>query len=346
MKKKLFVFLRPLTGLAAAALLLTACDPDKENTGPSAPTNVVYVVNEGTTNAAVSLYNKADKTVQRDLFAPANSNVPLGPFLQNMAVVDDKGYLVMNGADKVEVVQMHNFQRTATISGLQTPRYFTANGSSKAYVTEWQGAYPNYRAGRVSVVDLGSNTISKRIGVRVNPEQMLLLNNKLYVTNSYSDSLAVINAGTDVLESYIALPSGSKGIVRDAAGNIWVLCSEYGDPQDYLVRFNPATPTQQVRIAFDNDYQNGNLRTNEAGNKIYVSLGSGTYELTPTATALPATPLIRRNFYGLGIDPTDNTIYGGTASFSGDAKVYRYTSTGAVIDSFRVGVAPNSFLFR
>jgi YVTN family beta-propeller protein len=347
MKKTLFSLFRPAAVLAGAALLFaaTGCDPDDDAPAPSVTTTTgVYVVNEGTNSGSISLFDKATKAVTRDLYGPANGR-QLGPYLQNMTIVGDYAYLVVNGADSVQVVRLRDFKRVAGIGGLSQPRYLVASGS-KGYLTQWQGGFGAYTAGKVAVLNLATNTVTKDIAVGVNPEQMLLTDNKLYVTNSEGNTVTVINTTTETVESTIAVPEGPKNILRDGSGNIWLLCSKYGASQDYLVRFAPATPTQQTRIAFPNDYTNGNLRSNKAGDKIYVSLGTGTYELTPTATALPATPLIRRNFYGLGIDPQDNTIYGGTATFTGNAKVIRYTVTGAPIDSFDVGVGPNSFLFR
>lgn len=330
-------------------LLAASCSPSKETPEPVTPptvTNAVYVVNEGTSNGAISLYNKSTKTVERDVYAKGNGNKRLGPYVQNMTIVGDNAYLVVNGADSVQVVRLSDFKRTTGIGGFSQPRYLLAASATKAYVTEWQGGFPAYTAGRVAVLNLTTNTVGTRIAVGVNPEQMLLADGKLYVANSEGTTISVINTTTDALESTITVPDGPKNLVRDAKGNIWVLCSKYGSTQDYLVRFSPGTPTQQTRIAVANSYTNGNLRANAAGDRIYVSLGTGTYALTPDATALPATPLIRRNFYGLGIDPQDNTIYAGTATFSGDAKVIRYTVAGAPIDSFGVAVGPNGFLFR
>lgn len=342
----------PSSRLTAAVLatlaLATACDPANEIAPiPSVTsTNSVYVINEGSANGAVSLYDKATKSVQADRFAAANGGRKLGAILQSMTVVNDRAYLVGNGSDEVEVVKMADFTSVTTITGLSQPRYLVAASADKAYLTEWVGAFPNY-TGRVAVIDLKTNTVTKRIAVGNAPDEMLLVDGRLYVTASYGNALTVINTSTDVIETTVAMPDGPKNIVRDARGNIWVLCSKYGATTDYLVRFAPSATAvnQQTRIAFPNSYVNGNLRINVDGSKIYVSLGTGTYVLEPTAIALPATPLIRRNFYGLGIDPQDNTIYAGTG-FTGRDKVIRYTMTGAPIDSFNAVVGPNGFLFR
>ncbi|GAB3861512.1 hypothetical protein GCM10028822_41100 [Hymenobacter terrigena] len=343
---------RLLAVALAAFALTTACDPKKNETPAPAVTvtNSVYVVNEGNSNGAVSLFDKATKRVQLDRFADANSGRQLGAILQSMTVVGDNAYLIGNGTDAIQVVKLADFKALSTITGLSQPRYLVAASADKAYLTEWLGRYPNY-TGRVSVIDLKTNAVTKQIAVGNAPDEMLLADGKLYVTATYGNALTVINTSTDAVESTIAMPDGPKNILRDGSGNIWVLCSKYNSgtapATDYLVRFAPGSTAaaQQTRIAFPNSYTNGNLRTNADGSKIYVSLGSGTYVLDKAATALPATPLIRRNFYGLGIDPQDNTIYGGTG-FTGSDKVIRYTVAGVPIDSFSVVTGPNGFVFR
>ncbi|MDB5235374.1 MAG: hypothetical protein JWR44_2367 [Hymenobacter sp.] len=342
-----------LLAVALAGLGLTsACNPDKpEVIMPSVTTtNSVYVVNEGFTNGAVSLFDKATRRVQTDRFADANGGRKLGAILQSMTIVADKAYLVGNGTNAIQVVNLADFTAMTTITGLSQPRYLVAASDNKGYLTEWVGAFPNY-TGRVSVINLKTNAVTKQITVGSAPDEMLLVGDKLYVTASYGNALTVINTGTDAVESTVPMPDGPKNILRDGSGNIWVLCSKYNagttPTSDYLVRFAPASSAvaQQTRIAFPNSYANGNLRANADGSKIYVSLGSGTYQLSSTATALPAAPLIRRNFYGLGIDPEDNTIYAGTG-FTGSDKVIRYSVSGAPLDSFNVVTSPNGFLFR
>lgn len=339
--------------LLVGTSLVVACEPKKDDPKPpvTPPTAInaidsVYVVNEGAANGAISLFDKISRAVRRDVYGPANGGQLLGPYVQNLTVVGKKAYLVVNGTDAVQVVSFPGFVRTATIGNLSQPRYLVAASASKGYLSEWRGGYLNYLPGRVSVIDLTTNTVTATITVGVNPEQLLLAEGRLYVTSTEGNALTVINTTTNAVESTIALPDGPKNILRDGNGNIWVLCSKYLAATDYLVRFAPATPTQQTRIAFPGDYRNGNLRTNAAGTKIYVSLGTGTYALEPAATALSAAPLVRRTFYGLGIDPQDGTLYGGTASFSADARVIRYTPAGAAIDSFSVGLGPNSFYFQ
>ncbi len=67
-----------------------------------------------------------------------------------------------------------------------------------------------------------------------------------------------------------------------------------------------------------------------------------------TSYALNTTPVVSRSFYGLGIDPVNNYIYGADAGdFASNGWVIRYnSSSGAVVDSFQVGIIPGGFCFR
>src|SRR5690606_19043542 len=86
---------------------------------------------------------------------------------------------------------------------------------------------------------------------------------------------------------------------------------------------------------------------NGAKNKLYYSYQGAVYEVPVSATSLSTTPIITRYFYGIGIDPTDNNIYGADAgNFSSNGKVIRYNTSGTALDSFQVGVGPNGFIFR
>ena len=333
----------------AGSLFLTACDPDKEDPKvelPS-PSERVYVVNEGyfpNPDGDISLFNTTTKTVTSTNLYKSVNRTDLGTNPQSMTIIGTKAYLPVTGSDSLNVVTLADFRHSAGLH-LKQPRYLVAVSATKAYVTQWNGyASP----GTVGIIDLATNRLTGTIstGLGIQPEQMLLGKNGLvYVTNSSSNFLTVINPATDAVQTPIATPDGPKNIVQDNAGNIWVLCSSYTGTTDHLIRFNPATPATKTDISFPHDYRNGNLCINSVGDQVFVSLSTGTYQLALTATALPATPVIRRNFYGLGIDK-DGVIYGATSRSTANGYAARYTATGTKIDSFQVGKYPNGFVFN
>ncbi|UOQ65704.1 YncE family protein [Hymenobacter volaticus] len=351
--------IRVLLG-TTAALGLFACDPDSDPdpTQPIAATKTVFVVNEGNfmkSNAEISSFSKTTALVSKSLFSAIN-NRPLGDVAQSMAAQDSTGYIVVNNSNKLEVVNLRTFRSLATISNLKLPRYFAAASANKGYVTETV-SYSGV-PGQVSIVDLKTNTVTKSISVGKQPETLLVVGNRLYVANGGENTVTVINTTTDVVEGTITVGDSPNSLVLDRNNKLWVLNGgkvvyDASYNVDYtkttkgsLSSITPGQLTATTRELATNLSQPGRLTTNGPKDKLYYTFQSGVYTLGINDAKLPTTPIIKRSLYGLGIDPQDNTIYGGVSnSFSGAGQVVRYQSTGARIDSFNVSVGPNSFLF-
>ncbi|MFC5268990.1 YncE family protein [Adhaeribacter terreus] len=345
----------------SAGLFLSSCTTETGEDKPVAPGTFekgVFVTNEGQfqkSNGAVSFISRQTNKVDRDLFMAVN-NRPLGDVVQSMTIHNGKAYVVVNNSKKVEVADANTFKEAGVINGLEMPRY-AVGLNNKLYVTEWVGYGVD---GRVSVIDLTTNTVSKTITVGESPEKVLLLNNKLYVVNSGDNTVSVINTVTDAVETTITVSHGPNSLVVDAGNNIWVLCGGekvYDSNWNFdlaastagsLVQIDPAsnTVTQTLNFTSKADIP-GNLTINSGKNKLYYKYEGKIYQMETTAPALPATAFINRDFSGLGIDPETNIIYGAiTTSFTTNGKVIRYTPAGAAQDSFTVAIGPNNFLFR
>ena len=359
--------MKKLTPLGLAALaLLASCDPKQEvMVEPTPLTTSVYVLSEGQFGAgdgAVSVFDRTTKALNVDAFGNANSGAKLGDVVQSMGVQSGKGYVVLNGSKKIEVVSLPDFKTAGTIGGLDQPRYFAATSATRGYVTEWRGTYnstPAYSPGVLTILNLSTNTVASRVTVGRNPEQLLALGGKIYVPNSLENTVSVIDEATGTLVSTITVADGPGSMVADKGGNIWVLCSgfvTYLSVPPYtatrvsngtLVRFNPASPTTQLKLSFPGTSSPGQLRINPAQDQLYYRFGGAEYQLSTGATALPSAPFLRRGFSGFGIDPRDNTIYGALApSYNSNGRFVRYQPNGTPIDSFTVKVGPNGFVFN
>jgi YVTN family beta-propeller protein len=360
-----FAFTSAPTRLALgtfAAFSLLACDPNSDPT-PAEPivvTKTVFVVNEGNflqSNAEISSFSKAtNKLLNLSLFNAAN-NRPLGDVAQNMSVQDSTGYIVVNNSNKLEIVNLRTFRSLGTITGLKLPRYFVAASADKGYVTETVSY--SVAAGQVSVIDLKTKAVVKTIAVGKQPEKLLVVGNRLYVTNNGGNTVSVINTTTDVLEGTIEVGDGPNSLVLDRTNRLWVLSSgAVAYDANYNVDYNrttkgslssivPGSLTASTRLFTTNRSQPGRLNINGSRDRLYYTFQSGVYTLGINDNDLPTTPIIRRrNIYGLGVDPQDNTIYSGIASsFSTAGQVVRYRNTGAAIDSFTVKIGPNGFVF-
>ncbi|UOQ78536.1 hypothetical protein MUN84_08280 [Hymenobacter sp. 5516J-16] len=344
---------------SAATLSLLACDPNNDPTPTEAPiiTKSVFVVNEGNflrSNSDISLFSKESNSIKNPLLFTTVNKRALGDVAQSMAIQDSLGYIVVNNSNKLEVVSLASFRSKATISSLKLPRYFAAASAEKGYVTETV-AYGS--AGQVSVINLKTNTVTKTIPVGIQPERLAVVGNRLYVTNSGENTVTVINTTTDAVEGTIPVGDSPNSVVVDRNNNVWVLSGgKVVYNPNYTIDFTrttkgslsqitPGQLTAKTREVEVNTSSPGRLTINGRRDQLYYVYRGGVYTLAIGDDKLPTTPLIRRSFYGLGVDPQDNTIYGGIGSFTAADKVIRYRSTGAAIDSFTVGIGPNGFVF-
>ncbi|MFD1871245.1 YncE family protein [Hymenobacter bucti] len=351
---------KPLLALLFGATLLASCDPDNNN-NPVPTTSSVYILSEGRFQAgdgAVSAFDKTTKALSADAYAAANGGSMLGDVVQDMGVVGSRGYICVNASNKVVVVSLPDFKAVKTIANIRQPRYFASTSATRGYVTSWRGPYTNYAPGKVMVLDLTTNTVIDSITVGRCPEQLTVLNNMLYVPNSYDNTVSVIDAGTNRVTSTVTVGDGPRNVVADQANNIWALCSGftvYNSAAPYnvisstpasLVRFAPGSTAAQLTLPFTSGSPK-QLRISPDKSQLYYAYNGAEYRMATTATALPTAIFMRRNFNGFAIDPSDNSIYGAVSTgYTTNGYFLHYPAGGGkVIDSLAVKVGPNGFAF-
>jgi YVTN family beta-propeller protein len=347
MNKKLIL---PFLLIAA----LNGCKPDDDNTPEGAYETGVFIINEGpfgTGTGTVSFYNRTTGEVSNNIFEVVN-NRPLGNIVNSIEVHNEKAYIVVNNAAKVEVVNVDDFVSTGIIENLGTPRYFLGVDEHKGYLTDW--------ASGIKVIDLHTNSVTSTITTGGSgAEHMKLIGSEVFVANSggydKDSTVAVINSASDAVSATLTVGHNPKALAVDANGNLWVLCSGIldwvnpaNDTPGKLVRVNPATKTIELTITFASASDHPTtLITNEAKNKLYYTLNGGVYEFDINATSLPSSTLINRNFYNIGIDPVSDYLFGTDAlDFVQNGYVLRYTLSGTLVDSFQVGIIPGNFYFN
>ncbi|MFT2007324.1 DUF5074 domain-containing protein [Pontibacter sp. 13R65] len=344
------------TALAAGTLALSSCEDKASRPKGTYAENAVLISNEGAftaSNASVSYYNRNNGTVENNIFSKENDRQVLGDVLQSIAVYNDRAYMVMNNSQKVVVANANTFKAEGEISGLEMPRYFAALDNQKAYVTEWVSFDNN---GRVAVIDLNTLTVTKTIEVGVNPEQLIIAGGKVYVGHANGDFISVINTSSDAVETTIPVTHGPSYLVVDRDNNLWALSSGMKDwrvdksqhTAGALAKINLSSNTVTNTLTFaSNTASSGRLAINSSKDKLLYSYNGKIHQQDISTNTLNSTPLINRSSNSIGVDPASNYIYIGTApNYSSDDWVVRYNTTGAVVDSFRVGIAPNGFVFR
>ncbi len=317
-----------------------------------------FIINEGpygTGVGTISHFDKITKVTTNNIFEKENG-FSLGNIVQSMYIHNGKAYIVVNNANKIEVAKDTTFKSLTTVSGLNQPRYFLPVSSNKAYITEW-GA--DGLTGAIKVFDLNSNTITSSIATGKGAENMLKVGDYVYVTCKgglgNDEVINVIDIVTNSVVKTITVGANPANIVQDVNGKIWVLCSgkyksDYSELEKTgsLIKIDPVTNTIELTLAFTSKFsQPAGLSINKAKDKLFYNYDGKVYSHEISANSLSATGVINRSFYGLGIDPGSDIIYGADAgNFSSSGKVIRYQSNGTVIDSMNVGIIPNGFFFK
>lgn len=306
----------------------------------------VFVINEGNYgggNGSVSYYRMDSDKVYNDIYYTVNQR-PLGDVCQSMYILDGKGYIIVNNSGKIEVVNADDFKNTATISGFTSPRCLVQTSPFKAYVTDM---YSNV----ISIVNLSAGTISGTISCPGSTEDMIPVNNQVFITNNEKEYLYVADPANDKITDSIHLSYGSFSIQKDKDGKLWVMCM--GNYQDQtpanLYKVNPANKEVEKNYPFSSWLNSWNkIKMNPGKDTIYFSNGS-IFKMSVYDHALPSDAFIEsggKNFYGLGIDPQSGNIFISDAiDYVQKGKVYIYSQKGFLLRSFNAGIIPGEFCF-
>ena len=347
------------TFLLSALLIIISCKEDPPVIVEDLPVvsdygEGVYIVNEGLFNTgtgAITFMNRDGSDLQHNIYQQANNSLPLGNVAQSMNRFDNKAFIMINNADKVEVVDIFTFQRIKTLLNITYPAYAIKADDNKVYISSW--------GNKLFVVYLD---ILKAVGIintGTGPTKMLRTGDEVWVLNQgglgVDSTISVVNVSTDEVAQTIQVYSRPTGIQKDKNGNIWVMCSGKGywqgnQTKGHLVCIDPLDYSFINDIEFpDTTNHPEKLVINSGGDVLYYNYPGGIYKFEISSSGLDTEAFISHSsmFYGLGLDTVDNVIYASDAlDYAQDGLVFRYNAaTGIIIDSLYAGIIPGEFYF-
>ncbi len=300
-------------------------------------------------NGSLSFYDYNNRTVIKNFFYGRN-NAPLGDVVQSLSGFGDKMFIVVNNSGKVYIADAKTIEFRGVISGLTSPRHIHIVSDGKAYVSD-------LISNHITIIDPVSTrkTGTINLGTKTS-EKMVQIGDKVFVTSwSYGKHVLVIDVRTDELVAAIEVPLQPKDIVADKNQKIWVLSdggyegSPAGHEDPALSRINPVSYELERIYRFGQTAMPSVLEINNAGDTLYY-IDTDLYKMAVTNDNLPGSPFIgsgNRMFYSIGIDPRTNEIYiADVIDWSQNGEILRFSQSGILIDSFKVGVNPADFLFR
>lgn len=342
------------------ATLLTSCSSDNETSIPplGAYEDGVLILNQGgfgNGNASVS-YLSNDLTIFQDnIFSLVNPSVILGDTAQDIGFYNDYAYIVLNGSNKIEIVNRYTMERLTTIStGLSNPRYIVFfNG--KGYVSNW-GNGSSTTDDYLAVINLANNSLLSPIPVAEGPERMVVYNSKIYIAHSggygFGSTVSVVNTSNNAVTSIAVgdVPNSLEVI----NGDLYVLNGgkpswSGSETSGSLSKINLVNNTVESTINFPSATHPSNLDVE--GNDWYCTINSDVFKTSLSATTAPTTPIFNttdQGVYGVySFAVKNNKVYVGDAGdYSSNGKIYVYTLTGDLVSNKTVGVIPAGFYFN
>ncbi|WP_229213806.1 YncE family protein [Dyadobacter psychrotolerans] len=322
----------------------------------------VFVMNEGNfqqNNGGVSFFKREGNTAEVEIFSAVN-NSSLAGGVQGYAVTGDIGLILVDndkpGLDKVQIVNSNTFETIATIGtpDIENPREVVILNSNKAYVSCWgeNGSY-TYKNGYMAVVDLKTNKVTKKISIGNGPDNLVLGNGKLFVgTTTFTTGkvLTAINTTTDEIVKTWTFAGTPVPFGMDADGKLWAkngLDVVRINPDSYAIEATLKIAAPATKSA-DNFVFSLDRRAILFGLSSNYGASGETYKFAITDTQINiATPIIKRVFGGMAVDPQQGLIYAAVIpSYTQSGYAVRYRTDGSVMDSVKVGIQPTGFFFR
>ena len=353
-----FLYVLVFTSLIS---LLSFCNKSDENVVKGKYAQGHLVVNEGIflqNNSSVTHISK-NNAVTQQIFKTVTGEI-LGDNLQSVSILREKAYLLVSNSNKIEIVNRGTFEKMKTIFDttnfkFANPRYMTAIGNDKAYVTTW-GNFGNIN-GKILLIDTRNDQIIQTIEAGSGAENIIYddKTNKVFVANSFETSISVYNTSSHTLETTIDIsPTNPSEMVLDKNGKLWITAKKteftnYTSPTGNLYKINTATNTIETRISLNAGSENvgGKLAINPNKDILYYNFSSAIYEFSITATTQSINPFIMNNAYGLSVNPKNGDIWVGIADFQTleGNEVLQYDKNGNLKNSFATGTAPNQVVF-
>lgn len=317
----------------------------------------LFIVCEGNFqygNATLNYYNPADNSVQHEVFIRANG-MKLGDVANYMTVYDNRAWIVVNNSHVIFAINPVTFKEVGRISDFTSPREICFVSPDKAYVSQlWDN--------RIFIINPQTYSITGYITVpgmdtaRGSTEQMVKYGDYVYCSCwSYQRTVIKIDTKTDRVVQTIDVGIQPSSMALDRDGKLWVLTdggydgSPYGHETPTLSKIDAETGAIEKQMKFKLQDSPRALQLNATRDTLYW-LNDHVWRMSIEAKRLPLRPFINgrgTKYYSMTIDPSNSDVYVADAiDYSQQGMIYRYTSSGNLVNQFYVGVNPGAFCWN
>lgn len=360
------------TLLALTALILASCTNKKnEPEAPVTPPEKVtlgtgfYLLNQGnmgSNKASLDFFDYATSIYTNNIFEAKNPTITLGlgDTGNDVKIYGSKLYATIMGSDLIEVLDAATGEHITAIK-LDKCRFINYY-KGKLYVSSYAGTGNN---GIVAEIDTTTFAITRTCPVGVNPEEMAVIGDKMYVACSggylypvYDDKLSVIDLETFTETKQLSVALNVTHMRASADGKLYMASAgNYNDVFGALVIYDPETET--IAKTIDKAVANLDIcgtkcicyscEYDEFWNAVYKfhTIDTSTMLIKEDATISDGTDATITNPYGIAIDSRSGNFYVCDASdYVSPGNVFCYSPDGKLQWKKTTGDVPCAIAFK
>lgn len=370
--------------LLPALLLLCGCRGDFEELVPSTWTDVTtssnprqvlgfYLLNEGnmgTNKCTLDYFDYTTGYYRENIYAETNPSVPLelGDVGNDIQTYGDRLYAVINCSNFVEVMDKNSAMHIGSVD-IPNCRYITFK-DGYAYVSSYAGLVQEgvkERYGYVAKVDTATLEVVGRCAVGYQPEEMVVVGDRLYVANSggyrapkYDNTVSVIDLNTFKETKKIEVAINLHRLRADSEGYLWVSSrGDYDGTGSDLIVIDPRTdrvvqrmgvPATEMCIDGDSLYLYSteySLDPSVPMKTSYAVIDTRTRQVATRSFITDGTDKEIQIPYGIAVNPeTKEIIVTDAKTYVVDGTVYCFGPDGRKKWSVKAGMIPAHVAFR
>ncbi|MBN9313492.1 MAG: YncE family protein [Chryseobacterium sp.] len=326
----------------------------------------LYILNEGnmgSNKASLDYFDYSTGVFTKNYYAGQNPTVvnSLGDVGNDVKVYRDKLFAVINLSNYVEVMDAKTAKHIGEIP-VTNCRYINFHGNY-AYITSYGGAVGQSQPGYVVKVDVNTLKIVDKVFVGLQPDELEVVGDKLYVANSggysypnYDNTVSVVDLNTFKETKKITVAINLNKIRKDDNGKLWVTSrGNYMDipPKAYVLDPNTDTvikeinqPISDMGFVENRMYYYGYQWTSSGTVSSYGIIDTDTYQTLSNQFIQDGNEKKIVIPYGIAVNPDNGDIFIADAKdYISNGEVFCFTKYGKLKWRATTGDIPGHFAF-
>lgn len=356
-----------LKGIALSLLTLgfVSCSSDDDDPWVEPEfINGAYILNSGkmnNNNANLGFYDFETDKYTSKVFFNQNNGTSIGDTGNDMVIYGSKMYILATNSNKIYITDLKGklLKYSNGDDAIIDPKNDANEAAKPRFGTSHGGkVYVSLYSGHVARIDTTSMLIDGKVQVGAFPENLIAVNNNLYVSNAgygNGETVSIVNLNQFKETSKLTVTLNPNGLASDNNGNIYI--ASFGktwggsNVMPQLQKYNPATSELTnlgtdiaTKIVMNKDKnklfiikENWDNNGAPANDVTYYDIQKNEM-VTDTYFKIPEGSNVNlKHAYTMSIDPNNGDIYISTSDYSNTGDMHIFSADGTYKKSFDTG---------